>query len=200
MDKHTPMEEVFDHYFQTYYTKLWRQAQSILARHTGRKDPDRAAEAVQEVFLVAWKKPREFLGSPSPVGWLVNTLKFVLQNMLREDQRWHARLQEFQAHLDRDAVHPAPGADLEIEGLIPPEELDLLKRLYLYGETYEELCRELGPLPGQTHRPRKHPHLCTGEIGPSREFYVIHTRVTSGDRGTVLPWGVSKVGPADICC
>lgn len=144
MDKNTPMEEVFDHYFQTYYTKLWRQAQSILARHAGRKDPDRADEAVQEVFLVAWQKPREFLGSPSPVGWLVNTLKFVLQNMIREDQRWHARLQEFQAHLDRDGVHPAPGVDLELEGLIPPEELDLLKRLYLYGETYEELCRELG--------------------------------------------------------
>ena len=144
MDKNTPMEEVFDHYFQTYYTRLWRRAQSILARHAGRKDPDRAAEAVQETFLVAWKKPREFLGSPSPVGWLMNTLKFVLQNMLREDQRWNARLREFQAHLDRDAVHPAPGADLEIEGLIPPEELDLLKRLYLHGETYEELCRELG--------------------------------------------------------
>lgn len=144
MDKNTPMEEVFDHYFQTYYTKLWRQAQSILARHAGRKDPDRADEAVQEVFLVAWQKPREFLGSPSPVGWLVNTLKFVLQNMIREDQRWHARLQEFQAHLDREAVQPAPGADLEIEGLISPEELELLKRLYLYGETYEELCRELG--------------------------------------------------------
>lgn len=144
MEKNTDLEEIYGHYFQTYYTKLRRLAQRILARHTGRSDPDRAAEAVQEAFLVAWEKPKDFLGSVSPVGWLVNTLKFVLQNMIREDQRWHARLREFQAHLDRDAVHPAPGADLEIEGLIPPEELELLKRLYLYGETYEELCRELG--------------------------------------------------------
>ena len=144
MEKNTDLEEIYGHYFQTYYTRLWRLAQRILARHTGRSDPDRAAEAVQEAFLVAWEKPKDFLGSVSPVGWLVNTLKFVLQNMIREDQRWHARLREFQAHLDRDAVHPAPGADLEIEGLIPPEELELLKRLYLYGETYEELCRELG--------------------------------------------------------
>lgn len=143
-DKNTPMEEVFDHYFQTYYTKLWRQAQSILARHTDRKDPDRAHEAVQEVFLIAWEKPKEFLGSLSPVGWLVNTMKYVVRNMVREDQRWNARLLKFQEHLDRDAVHPAPGADLELEGLIPPEELDLLKRLYLDGETYEELCEELG--------------------------------------------------------
>ena len=144
MEKNTDLEEIYGHYFQTYYTRLWRLAQRILTRHTGRSDPDRAAEAVQEAFLVAWEKPKDFLGSVSPVGWLVNTLKFVLQNMIREDQRWHARLREFQAHLDRDAVHPAPGADLEIEGLIPPEELELLKRLYLYGETYEELCRELG--------------------------------------------------------
>lgn len=144
MEKNTDLEEIYGHYFQTYYTKLWWLAQRILTRHTGRSDPDRAAEAVQEAFLVAWEKPKDFLGSVSPVGWLVNTLKFVLQNMIREDQRWHARLREFQAHLDRDAVHPAPGADLEIEGLIPPEELELLKRLYLYGETYEELCRELG--------------------------------------------------------
>ena len=144
MEKNTDLEEIYGHYFQTYYTKLWRLAQRILTRHTGRSDPDRATEAVQEAFLVAWEKPKDFLGSVSPVGWLVNTLKFVLQNMIREDQRWHARLREFQAHLDRDAVHPAPGADLEIEGLIPPEELELLKRLYLYGETYEELCRELG--------------------------------------------------------
>ena len=144
MEKNTDLEEIYGHYFQTYYTRLWRLAQRILARHTGRSDPDRAAEAVQEAFLVAWEKPKDFLGSVSPVGWLVNTLKFVLQNMIREDQRWHARLREFQAHLDRDAVHPAPGADLEIEGLSPPEELELLTRLYLYGETYEELCRELG--------------------------------------------------------
>ena len=143
-DKNTPIKAVYDHYFETYYKKLWRQAQRSLTQQTGRKDPDRAHEAVQETFLIAWEKPKEFLGSLSPVGWLVNTMKNVLRNMIREDQRWNARLQEFQAHLDRDAAHPAPGADLELEGLIPPEELDLLKRLYLHGETYEELCEELG--------------------------------------------------------
>ena len=48
MEKNTDLEEIYGHYFQTYYTKLWRLAQRILARHTGRSDPDRAAEAVQE--------------------------------------------------------------------------------------------------------------------------------------------------------
>lgn len=143
-DKNTPIKAVYDHYFETYYKKLWRQAQRSLTQQTGRKDPDRAHEAVQETFLIAWEKPKEFLGSLSPVGWLVNTMKYVVRNMVREDQRWNARLIKFQEYLDRDAVHPAPGADLELEGLIPPEELDLLKRLYLHGETYEELCEELG--------------------------------------------------------
>lgn len=142
--ENTSLEEIYDHYFQTYYTKLWRQAQLTLTRYTGRNDPDRAAEAVQEVFLVAWQKPKEFLGSQSPVGWLVNTMKFVLQNMVREDQQWSARLRQVQDTLDRHTAHPAPGADLELEGLIPQEELDLLKRLYLNGETYEALAQELG--------------------------------------------------------
>ena len=143
-DKNTPIKAVYDHYFETYYKKLWRQAQRSLTQQTGRKDPDRAHEAVQETFLIAWEKPKEFLGSLSPVGWLVNTIKYVVRNMVREDQRWNARLLKFQEYLDRDAVHPAPGADLELEGLIPPEELDLLKRLYLDGETYAELSEELG--------------------------------------------------------
>lgn len=143
-DKNTPIKAVYDHYFETYYKKLWRQAQRSLTQQTGRKDPDRAHEAVQETFLIAWEKPKEFLGSLSPVGWLVNTMKYVVRNMVREDQRWNARLIKFQEYLDRDAVHPAPGADLELEGLIPPEELDLLKRLYLDGETYAELSEELG--------------------------------------------------------
>lgn len=143
-DKNTSIKAVYDHYFETYYKKLWRQAQRSLTQQTGRKDPDRAHEAVQETFLIAWEKPKEFLGSLSPVGWLVNTMKYVVRNMVREDQRWNARLLKFQEYLDRDAVHPAPGADLELEGLIPPEELDLLKRLYLDGETYAELSEELG--------------------------------------------------------
>ena len=92
MEKNTDLEEIYGHYFQTYYTKLWRLAQRILTRHTGRSDPDRAAEAVQEAFLVAWEKPKDFLGSVSPVGWLVNALKNVLRNMLRAVSYTHLTL------------------------------------------------------------------------------------------------------------
>lgn len=140
----TPLEEVYAHYFQTYYSKLWRYAMNILSRNIGHTDPERAHEAVQEAFMVAWQKPKEFLESPSPVGWLVTTQKNVLRNMIREDQRWTARLQQFQDSLDVNAVQSAPGADLELEGFIPQEELELLKRLYINRVTYEELCQELG--------------------------------------------------------
>lgn len=74
----------------------------------------------------------------------MNTVKNVLRNMIREDQRWNDCLTQFQEQPDWSGTHPAPGADLELEGFIPAEELELLKRLYLYGETYEELCKELG--------------------------------------------------------
>ena len=140
----TPLEELYEQYYQTYYSKLWRQALQILRQYQGTGDPGRAEEAVQETFLIAWEKPKAFLDSPSPEGWLVNTLKNVLRNMIREDQRWTARLQAIQDKLTQDGAHSVPGIELELEGLLPPEEWEILKRFYLEGETDETLCRELG--------------------------------------------------------
>ncbi len=140
----TPLEELYEQYYQAYYTKLWRQALQILRQYQGAGDPGRAEEAVQETFLIAWEKPKAFLDSPSPEGWLVNTLKNVLRNMIRADQRWTARLQAIQDKLAQDGAYAVPGGGVDLEDLLPPEEWELLKRFYLEGETYETLCRELG--------------------------------------------------------
>ena len=48
--------------------------------------------------------------------------------------RWGSR--------DKKPFQPPPGADLELEGLVSQEELELLKRLYLEGMTYEEMAAE----------------------------------------------------------
>lgn len=64
----------------------------------------------------------------------------VVKNMLREEQHWAEHLLQLPA----DITQPSPGADLELEGIVPPEDFLLLKRLYLYGETYEEVCQDLG--------------------------------------------------------
>ena len=43
-----------------------------------------------------------------------------------------------------EEVHPAPGADLELEGFVPQEDLELLKRVYLHKEGLENIAQDLG--------------------------------------------------------
>lgn len=42
-----------------------------------------AEEAVQETFCIACKKPEALLSSKNPQGWLVKTLRYVINNMKR---------------------------------------------------------------------------------------------------------------------
>lgn len=43
-----------------------------------------AEEAVQETFVIACRKPEALCFSERPEGWLVNTLKYVISNMRRQ--------------------------------------------------------------------------------------------------------------------
>ena len=117
-------------------------AQTLLTRNAQTSDPGRAEEAVQEAFAIAWSKWEDLFASPNPAGWLYNTVNNVVRNMIRADQQWAARLLQAQAALSHQPFQPPPGADLELEGLVSQEELELLKRLYLEGMTYEELAAE----------------------------------------------------------
>ena len=104
--------------------------------------PDIRSWAVQEAFAIAWSKWEDLFASPNPAGWLYNTVNNVVRNMIRADQQWASRLLQAQAALSHQPFQPPPGADLELEGLVSQEDLDLLKRLYLEGMTYEELAAE----------------------------------------------------------
>lgn len=123
--------------FRAHYSKLVWYAQTLLTRNAQTSDPGRAEEAVQEAFAIAWSKWEDLFASPNPAGWLYNTVNNVVRNMIRADQQWAARLLQAQAALSHQPFQPPPGADLELEGLVSQEELELLKRLYLEGMTYE---------------------------------------------------------------
>lgn len=144
IDKNLPIEEVFASLFREHYKDLRRYSIAVLRKRTGKVNPERAEEAVQEAFTIAWEKSTALLDSPSPIGWLYETLFNVLRNMIREDQRWTLRILKVQETFDLHSHASAPGSDLELEGFVSPEELDLLKRFYLNGETYQELADELG--------------------------------------------------------
>ena len=83
----------------------------------------KAEEAVQQVFLIASKKPDALINSPNPVGWLVNTLKNVIANMRRSDfadERLLARAA---------ALHENTAQEIDIDDLLTIETLwpDIIK-------------------------------------------------------------------------
>ncbi len=130
--------------FRAHYSKLVRYAQIILSRNAQCKEPGRAEDAVQETFAIAWAKREALFASPNPAGWLYNTAGNVVRNLIRDDQQWAARLLQAQSQLAHRPFQPPPGADLDLEGFVSQEDLDLLKRLYWEGMTYDELAEELG--------------------------------------------------------
>lgn len=133
--------EFYERLIRTHHKELLRLASIWLyQRANDAVDFGRAEEAVQETFTIAWEKREILMEHPKPIAWLNIALKNVIKNMVRDDQKWAECLLRVPA----EQVQPAPGADLELEGIIPSEDMDILKHLYLYGETYEEICEDLG--------------------------------------------------------
>ena len=101
-------------------------------------DDSLAETAVQESFLIAARKFDSLIASPSTVGWLYNTLKFVVKQMRRERQTMLAR-----------SVPLEDAPELSVEDEISTldtknEDIQLLKRFYIDGFTLKELAAEFG--------------------------------------------------------
>ena len=87
------------------------------------------------MLLCNWEK---FCASPNPEGWLTFVCRNVCRNLKREDQKWTRNL--------RWVVHQPVQGDpngistlVELEGLIPPEDMRLLE-----GCSHKEVADELG--------------------------------------------------------
>ena len=74
---------------------------------------------------------------------LYKTLAFSIKNIIKIDTRWELRLLQMQETLE-NKNHSQLGAGLELEGMIPQDELDLLIRVYITGDSREEVAQELG--------------------------------------------------------
>ncbi len=106
-----------DSYILSHYNKLLGIAFSIL------HDRYKAEEAVQQVFLIASGKPDALINSPNPVGWLINTLKYVIANMRRSnfaDERLLAKA---------TALYENAAQEIDIDDLLTIETLwsDIIK-------------------------------------------------------------------------
>ena len=105
-----------------------------------------AEEAVQEAFRIACQKPESLIHSPNPEGWLVNTLKNVLRNTIRNQNISRRILLDYFASNINDITVTNDRVELEIlyEDVADLEEFKMVKAMALEGKSYLEMSQELG--------------------------------------------------------
>ena len=140
----SPSKENQDAFIEKLYHEMFMQlniyAQNIL------RDRALAEEAVQDTFRIACTKVDELISSPNPKGWLMNTLKNVINNMKRSRARWlrilftSAEINEDSFGSTNDEIDP----EIMYGGIISAEEFDLIKKVVLEKYSLLEAAEELG--------------------------------------------------------
>lgn len=105
-----------------------------------------AEEAVQDTFRIACAKADDFLSSPNPKGWLLNTLKNVIHNTVRSRAYLNSIVVsslDFDENTyagDEDAFN----LDFMYSDLADNEDYILLKKIALEKYSMLEAAQELG--------------------------------------------------------
>ena len=126
--------------YMDMYAPLLAYAQSTL------QDSSLAEEAVQDAFRIACAKVNDLTNSKNPKGWLVNTLKYVIKNMIRTRAKWSSHVIESlsQCYGELRGKNDEVNYTLMYADLIESEEFHLVKRIALDRCSMLELAHELG--------------------------------------------------------
>lgn len=113
---------------------------------SGAGDISRAEDIVQEASIIALRNSAKFCGTPNPVGWLITTIRYVVKNSVNADGILEKHLQRL--HYQSETIsHDNYSIYLLFDGLVDPEEFDILKKIYLDGYKYQEMEQMLGLSP-----------------------------------------------------
>ncbi|WP_312281696.1 sigma-70 family RNA polymerase sigma factor [Oscillibacter sp.] len=136
-------ETRFESLYKIEYAGLLRYAKSTLQSHGlwHCSVSGRAEEVVQEMFTFAWEAREDLFSSKSPTGWLYRALYYKVLEALNEDRLWVKRMIQIS---EQDSAAPDGTLSLKVEllGIISTDDYLLLKRFYMDGFTYAELCEE----------------------------------------------------------
>ncbi len=139
MGSSEPWQSDLEQMYREMYPTLYAYALRIL------KDHALAEEAIQDTFCIACAKREQALSNPKPRGWLMLTLKHVMQNMLRSQRKLQRLL--FLAAGEEQPTMEAPellDVDVLFSDLSDSEDFRLLKRIALEQCTIVELAQDLG--------------------------------------------------------
>lgn len=147
--------------------------EQLYRRHVGRvhslclrlaRDPQRAEELTQDVFVRAWQKLHTFRGESAFSSWLHPLTVNVAYSAGRSRQRWASRifatddLSSFEDSVP--GFDPAAGMDLERAlGTLPPGAREVFVLHDVEGYRHEEIASMIGVATGtskaQLHRARR---------------------------------------------
>lgn len=117
----------------------------IYARNTLNSE-SLAEEAIQEAFRIVCMKPDELLSSPNPKGWIINTLKYTIQNMKRSRNRANVLLTQYLAAHSSSVAFSEDQISLEVtyENVGHSDEFQLIKEMAVEGKSHLEMADARG--------------------------------------------------------
>lgn len=127
-------------FYLEMYEQLFIYAQNAL------KNESLAEEAIQETFRIVCTKPEDLLSSPNPKGWIINTLKYTMQNMRRNRDRTNVLLAQYlAAHSNSDAFsEDRISLEVTYENVAHSEEFQLIKEMAIEGKSHLEMAQARG--------------------------------------------------------
>ena len=130
--------ERIEQLYQEMYDMLFAYARCSFAEES------LAEEAVQETFKIACQKPDQLCESPSPKGWLVNTLKNTIRNMKRS----RGSMQQLLTLIEQNepAAYSEDRLPLELmyKDISNTEDFKLLVEMAVEGKSHLEMATARG--------------------------------------------------------
>lgn len=104
-----------------------------------------AEEAVQETFRIACIKPDDLMTCPNPKGWIINTLKYTIQNSRRSRDKAMILLTEYMASHNEEAFsEDRVSLEVTYGNIAQTEEFQLIRELALEGRSHLEMAQKRG--------------------------------------------------------
>ena len=128
-----------EEFYLEMYDRLFIYARSALDNES------LAEEAIQETFRIVCMKPEDLLSSPNPKGWIVNTLKYTIQNMKRSRDKANVLLTQYLA-ANSSVAFSEDRISLEVtyENVARSEEFQLIKEMAVDGKSHLEMAQSRG--------------------------------------------------------
>ncbi len=135
-----PQNERIEQFYREMYKVLYVYAKNALS------SPPLAEEVTQDVFCIACSKSDEFLQSDNPKGWLMQTLKNVIQNVKRQQAKMKrlAIISLNSEESDLLATYDEVDVDILYGDMAPREDFQIFKRIALDNCSMKEAADEFG--------------------------------------------------------